>query len=154
MNQPDLFEQTIKQKFLESLHNGESLDCPVCGRFAKKYKAKVMSGSAANMISLFKKGGVDSFIHFTDFHVAGSGFDFWAARHIGLVVQNSNEDEDKKTSGCWKLTSKGEAFITKRLKIPKYVEIFNDAVIAVAQESVDIEHCLGNKFSYKQLMEG
>lgn len=139
------------EKFVEDLmDNDKGCHCPNCGRFAKVYRRKLNSTTAKQLISLYRSGGGEEFIHSKNFVVGTGVGDLTKAKYFGLLESAHNEDETKKTSGLWRLTDEGIDFVLGR----KFVLIYNDTVQGFSQEQVSIEQSLGSEFDYQQLMRG
>lgn len=138
-----------KNQLRENWLNG--IECPCCGQFVKLYRRKITSAAAAGLISLYKKGGADRFIHCNDFAYFHGG-DFGKLRYWNLIVQEVNMDTKKRTSGLWKMTDTGVRFVQNRLELPKYALVYNQIFYGFKGEKVRITDCLTNGFNYAELM--
>mgnify|MGYP003636084195 CR=1 FL=1 len=153
MNKPLL--DLEKDDFFNKLkHADKGLICPCCDRFAKIYSRKLTATTCRELICLYNTGGDFNYIHASKLVFEGLACcDIGKAKYFGLVVLGDNENPEKKTSGCWKLTSAGIRFVKGFLSIPKYVHIYNDKVLSFDDsEELYIQDCLGNKFNYQELM--
>lgn len=139
----------------------EGARCPCCTQMAKVYKRKIYGKMAAALIKFYHatKPNFD-FVHY---NALGSGLvrstvsgDFAKMVYWGLIEEKPNsdpKDEDKRTSGFWRITQDGVAFVTAGLLVPKYAFIFDSRLMKFDKtEMVSIQDCLGEKFSYEELM--
>ncbi|MEE9384336.1 MAG: hypothetical protein V3V08_13110 [Nannocystaceae bacterium] len=78
--------------------------------------------------------------------------DLGKLKHWGLVEQMPNINEDKKTSGYWRITSKGIAFARGQIMVPKYAMLYLDDVVEFSQERIYLADALPEWFSYRELM--
>lgn len=125
--------------------------CPCCKQFVKLYRRKTTSSAAKSLINLFHHP--DEWVHWRDFVDASATGDFARLRYIGLVEKMTEpEPEDKSSTGFWKITPNGRAFVKGHYKISKYMHVYNDHVYKYSGPLVDIMDCLGEKFSYSELM--
>lgn len=143
-------------EFMEKLKQGWEGNCPTCGHYCKIYHRRIHTSMALQLIQLYKLGGENDFIHASKLIMKGvSGTaDFSKLIYWGLIKQRGDEpEEDKKSSGYWKLTDIGLEFVMSKLRVKKYAVVYNGRVIDAKGSLVSIEDCLENKFSYSELME-
>lgn len=152
----DLFDTFSGRKaaFNEALQRGEKLDCPCCGRYAQRYRRRVTAAIALALIKLFRAGGDKEFIFYKAFMEVGEGADFCVAKYFGLVEAKTNDDDEKRTSGFWRLTPHGVAFVENRTTIKEVAVVFDDKVLNFDGDEVSIEQALKKKFNYSALMSG
>jgi hypothetical protein len=155
-----LFEtiDTAKLQFRQALERGEHTDCPCCGRYAQIYRRKFHSSMAVQLIKLFAAGGSFKFVHASKLiinNMAGIG-DFTKAKYWGLIypMEKPEDHTTTKTSGFWRLTSHGEAFVRGLISIPREVVVFDDRVLAIGDEKTTIREALNDKFDYAELLHG
>lgn len=155
-----LFEtiDTAKMQFRQALERGEHTDCPCCGRYAQIYRRKFHSSMAVQLIKLFAAGGSFEFVHASKLiinNMAGIG-DFTKAKYWGLIypMEKPEDETSRKTSGYWRLSANGEAFVRGHIAIPREVVVFDDHVLAMGTETVTIRQALTDKFDYSQLLQG
>jgi len=143
--------EEIKEYLKENWLKGSS--CPACGQHVQLYKLKISGQAVRDLIRLYKlsEGQVNEYHHINDFgNLASRSFSKLA--HWGLIEDEPNEDEAKRTSGMWAMTEKGRRFVAKELEVPKYAYIYNSQCKTVSPETVGVEEALGHKFNYKELM--
>lgn len=132
----------------------KGVTCPCCKQSVKKYRRAIHSSMCLALINLYKisKGGKE-YHHISDF--VGNFGDFSKFRYWGLVEEKEKEDgEDKRTSGYWKITEKGIAFVLGEVKVKSHILIFNKKVYGFDGNDVTIQELLKKKFSYEELMNG
>lgn len=156
---PDLFgpEHTMAQVKKETMAQArdKGTSCPCCGQFVKVYKRTVNSTMARQLIKAYREHGYEWF-HTRDVVLAksaGAG-DFSKLEYWGLIFRKPHiqGEENKRTSGMWHVTNKGVAFIKGNHCIPQYAYIFNGKLLELDGPDTHIEHSLGKKFDYRELM--
>lgn len=126
--------------------------CSCCGRKVIISRLKIHSTLAAMLCRLYALG--EGFHHVNDFrpHNHTSGRDFSILKHWGLVVNKPADlSEDKKTSGMYAITDKGQLFVRSQSSVPKYLYVFNNTVQGESTDKVEITNALGSLFSWKEL---
>jgi len=132
--------------------------CPCCNQFAKVYRRKLNSGMALTLIIMYRKAR--EFQHIEDILAgedvpASFGGDFAKLRFWGLAeFSNEAYNGSSNKSGLWKITPEGIDFCTLDLSVQKYAKIYNNVLMKLDGEYVDVIECLGNKFNYHELMKG
>jgi len=140
--------------FMSDLRNGAKKACPCCGRYAQIYKRKLHAGMTMQLIKLYRIGGHERFIHVNEManFFSGTG-DMTKFKHWGCIISAENEpDSQTKTSGKWKITSKGVSFILGYIKLPECAYIYDDRLLSFSPQEIGVLDALGNKFSYMELM--
>jgi len=142
-------------EFMQKLMNGWKGDCPCCGRHSQVYRRTIHTDLAVQLIRMYRLGARGGeFIHASKLipeGQAGSG-DLGKARYFGIVEQMPHVPGKKKKSGYWSLTPDGSAFVRGEIMIDEYAMVFDDRVIKTGGRKVSIQQCLGNGFSYTELM--
>lgn len=145
-------------EFMSRIIDGEKFNCPCCERHSQLYKRKIHSDAAKKLVKLKTLGGDKDFVHTSLLLDRGntSVGDFSKAKHWGLIVEKPNGDNtSKKTSGFWKLTELGDAFVMNKVHIRQHAHVFNDELFGFSGENVNIIDCLSGKgFNYYELMRG
>ena len=152
--------QTIQQAkdFLaENFDEGE--DCPCCGQMVKRYKYNLFATSAMALIDLYKlekETGV-FFHHISKFAEARKGraraSHFAELRFWGLAHPMDKKTATENSSGMWRMTDLGRAFVERRTGVPKSVMVFNNKFQGLTGEIINIKQALGNKFDYEEVMK-
>jgi hypothetical protein len=69
-------------------------------------------------------------------------------------MEKAEDDSGRKTSGYWRLSPHGEAFVRGHIAIPRFVTVFDDHVLAMGDETVTIREALKDQFDYRELLHG
>lgn len=146
MSQLDMFTQ---DKIVPTL---EPQTCPCCDQLVKVYQRKVSGVAARDLIKFSRTSTEGEYRHISKIQLASGGGDFAKLQLWGLVIEETNSDTGKRTSGMWCITDKGRKFVEGSVLLPKYVLIYNGRFLGFDGEDVTIEECLGNKFNYSELM--
>jgi len=146
--------ETIKQAKEYLRENFEKgVECPCCGQHVKLYKRKLNSTMARCLIKMTRLQ--NGYNHVRDIvkGISDTGTnDFSKLKYWGLIEEMDNNNDNKKTSGYWKLTKKGYLFAKNEIKLPKYAKIYNTKLVGFSKEYTTILDSLGEKFSYLELM--
>jgi hypothetical protein len=125
--------------------------CPCCDQFAKIYRRPINVGMAISLIRMYRRGGLE-WQHIPTTIPARSREEGKLA-YWGLLKEATESREDGGRAGYWRVTVKGEAFIIKGLRVPKYAHIYDGRCLRLeADEIVSIRDCLGKKFDLEELM--
>jgi hypothetical protein len=125
--------------------------CPCCTLFAKVYRRQINAGMAMSLITMYRTFGLD-FGYIPD--LPAKSREEGKLVHWGLVVEAHEPRPDGGRAGWWRITEKGEAFIRRGLKVPKYVLIYDGRCLGYddPDELIDIEDALTEKFNLDDLM--
>lgn len=137
--------------------------CPLCRQFVMRYKRTITSPSAYGLILFywyFRRHDHDPWLHAQNYFAeckarAARGGDFSKLRHWGLIKPMRGERADgSKRVGFYAITDLGNAFVERRIKIPKSVFIYNGEALKGPEEAdlISIDDALGTKFDYNRLM--
>ena len=120
--------------------------CPCCTQFAKVYRRKLNSGMAKSLIRMYQAAGT-GWQNITETIPARSREE-GKLRYWGLVEQGEER-------GWWRVTPKGEQFVKNRIKVPRYVRIYDDRMLGYDDtEDTNIIDALSSPFDYDELMKG
>jgi len=138
----------------------EGVNCPCCGQLVKVYKRVIYSTTARDLIKLYlmhETNGWDKYYHIVEIldEKKSGGGDFAKFLHWKLVEEMPKDENNtqKRTSGFWKLTSAGKMFVENKLKVRKYVLLYNSKVLGFEGDKINIKECLGENFNYEELMK-
>ena len=130
--------------------------CPLCHQYAKLYKRKLNAGMAKFLLDFYKLGRHDKFHHIANllhFQTKTSGTDFYLLKFWGLIQDRPKDpDSDTKTSGYWQITDHGIAFVRCEVKLKSHVCLYGGRFFGFEGQDVTIDQCLGDRFSYSELM--
>jgi hypothetical protein len=138
----------------------KGVTCPCCGQFAKRYRRPLHSTIARSLIRLMRLTLTEPALpmhHISTFQqslTAGRDFCLVAYWELAEDIPVDRENGATRTSGFWRLTEKGRAFVRLEIVIPRYAYIFNAEGRGFDGDSVSIIDCLGKRFNYRELMEG
>jgi hypothetical protein len=129
----------------------KGVECPCCTQYVKLYPHRINSQIAFVLIQMANLD--EEWINiFSDLKSKTTMYSI--ARFWKLIEQRGNMPaKDTKTSGLWRLTPKGYAFVRSEIKIPKIAYIFNNHAYRFSADHIDIVQALGKKFSYSDLMK-
>jgi len=142
----------------------EGANCPCCGQLSKVYRRKLYGSMAASLLHFYKNFDTQTYTHkrdilaladktFPTLSTTLGGGDFAKLMFWGLLEQKPAE-ENNRGSGYWRVTEKGSDFVNGKVKIPSHVMIYNGDFLGLDGDDVSIQDCLGEKFSYTELMGG
>ena len=153
----DVLLSEAKAELRAQLNQGAH--CPCCTQFAKIYERRLNSGMAACLLILYriaKEMRTEEWIYvpaWVSSHPAlANSREYPKLRYWGLVEQRENEDPDKKDSGFWRLTESGRNFVRGELEISSHVRLYDGRSLGFSGKPVTLKDCLGNRFSYQELM--
>jgi hypothetical protein len=142
-----------KKLFKKEIAN-DGIECPCCGRWGKVYGYKLNATIARGLIWMHHNEDEFGWVNIQEgprWLLRSKSLS--TAKHWGLVERRTKDsDEDLRSSGVWRLTKKGVAFVKNRITIEDKVFVFDDAVLKVSKSYTTIDKCLGKKFSYDELM--
>lgn len=132
--------------------------CPCCNQLVKLYKFAINSSMSKNLLALdhFQQGEdyltIDELVSLTNDAMFKAG-NFPKLRWWGLIERPANDDPDKRSSGMWRITEKGRAFVKGRITVPKKALLYNQKCWGFEGDQVSIKDSLGEFFSYRDLMD-
>ena len=101
-------------------------------------------------IKMLRHGADRRYVHLPT--IAGDGCEGGKLRYWGLAVEESEEREDGGRSGWWMLTPLGVGFVKNLVRVPSHARVYDGRLLGLVGENVNIVDCLGEKFSYVELM--
>lgn len=159
-SRPRFEGHTIEQgkKFLRQNWKGAGVECPCCTQFVKLYQRRIYGMPARLLISLFFKDLInpDKFFHNDELTAGitlkGPG-DFSKLKLWKLIQKKPNDDTTKSSSGMWRITDLGRAYVQGKIKLPKYANVYNKRLYAFEGPELNIVDALGKNFDYQKLMK-
>ena len=142
--------EEAKDLIFNGLENG--VQCPCCGRLAKMYKRKLNREMAQWLIWLVQNSDPEKnegWLDIRKFDVRGG--DYGKLVHWQLVQQCPNHDKRKRTSGLWRPTPQGVAFVKGQIQVPSHLHVYNNDVVGWSENMVKIEEALGETFNYAEI---
>jgi hypothetical protein len=142
----------------ESRERARAARCPECGRPTNTYHRKISSSMGWKLVRLHRLGLArpGGFFHVSEFDVLGGRGESGTLSLWGLVEERANEDLKKKTSGFWRLTPFGEAFVRLEKQVPKYAIVrYRSELVGFAGVAVGLREVLGKGggFDYRELLQ-
>ncbi len=132
----------------------EGLRCPCCEQMAKVYRRKINSSMAGDLIAMYRAFGTE-WGYLPDLRKRASlkgNREESKLRYWGLVEERNERREDGGHAGWWRVTAKGEQFIRRQAKLPKYAHIYDGNRVAYSGPDTGIVEALGSPFRYDELM--
>lgn len=133
-------------------HAENGVDCPVCTQRVQVYKRKLNSGMARSLIQMYKVAGTD-WVHVPT-QIGARSREEGKLAYWGLVEESLMPRDDGGRAGWWRVTSKGELFVLKRLRVPSHARVYNGRALGLMGNPTSITDALGAKFNYSDLMAG
>lgn len=127
----------------------EGTRCPCCTQMAKVYKRTITTPMAVVLIKAYRQFGRQWF-NLPRFSQKGG--DDAKLRYWLLIEELPNENPETRTSGWWRITEHGEAFVKGELAVPRYAHVFDGRCLRMSGDRIDIKQALKNKFDYSELM--
>ncbi len=145
-----------KADTLEAAKTKAGCDCPVCGQYVKVYKRTINATMARQLITAWHKHGTSQWFHTRDVVLvdsSGAG-DFSKLEYWGLIKRQMHTpgEDEKKSSGMWKITDEGYGFIKGRHSVPEFAIVYNNTLLEMAGNDLDIVRALGKRFNYNEIM--
>jgi hypothetical protein len=145
----------VRERFFWVVNAGKQVVCPCCDGLAQRYKRSIGSTMAALLIRTYwatKDGG--DWVHIQS-RTDAKGGDYAKLRYWGLVEARGDRQEDGNSSGYWRITDLGISFVEKRVKVYKYIYLYQGVYRGYdpnPRAVVSIDQVLGKRFSYEDLM--
>lgn len=137
-------------------HLDEGTTCPCCDRFAKRYRRTLNRTMVASVRWVAERSGdAREWVRFSDDapRVLVKTNQVGTTALWGLVERRPPEDGAKRTSGVYRITPLGLAFIRGQEPVPEAAYVYNQAADGFAEERVYVWDVL-NDFDYAELMRG
>lgn len=155
-DEPQTVTQKLSEEFFHDARDGTH--CPVCKRFGKIYRKGFDAGMAFGLICMYKEDLLNPGqpIHVRDVYrrrQTYAGGNFAQMFHWDMIEPVVNFDTTKKESGLWILKERGVQFALRKIRVPKYILIYNSNNMGYdGDETVDIVEALRNNFNYEETM--
>lgn len=135
--------EEARQWLRERVRDGAK--CPCCTQFAKVYRRKLNSGMAYSLIRMYRTNGVG----YVDIqaNVHSKSGDTAKLRYWGLIEAHPEK------RGLWRVTNLGEMFVRGLTTVLSHAELYDDRLLRLDGDAIDIRQALGNKFDYYELMD-
>ncbi len=127
--------------------------CPCCDRWAKIHRRRIPASAVRVLVQLFTYSQThgDGFHHYTDFKKSKVGWEFVLFRYFGLIERQEKAPDHKKTSGMYRMTDMGRAFVRGDTTIPRRVHLFDTQMVGHSPRRQYITD-IWPDFNYRELM--
>lgn len=137
----------------------DGIVCAACTQLVNLYPRPIHSTMVYLLVRLFLLDRArPDFYHVKDIydHRAGNGSNDFAKFKMWEMIEQKPKVKGQKgrTSGFWRITEKGKAFVRGEITIPLHALVFNKKCYGFSGQTVSIQEALGIKFDYDQLMKG
>lgn len=157
MDKPELTDSIQDLKDYLHEHWEEGVRCGGCDQLVKLYKRTIYGIMVYSLIQLYKlpRGEYHHIGKLVKAGVAGGG-DFAKLVYWGLVEEEPKdpENKEKRTSGMWKITPTGVAFVENRQTVPRYARVYDSRFLGLIGDQIGVKDVIGKKFNYEDLMGG
>jgi hypothetical protein len=166
----DVFKETIaagKAWLRKWAKTPEGAICPCCKRKVKIYP-RIITSTMSFCLIIFARchetvGDKDGFVHNPSLWLkvglkaevaATLRGDFAKLRYWGLIEEKPpNPEDDKPSSGYFRITKLGLDFVHRRCSVPHQVYVYNKVKLGEDASKRDtVDDCLRQRFSYHRLM--
>ena len=139
----------------------DGVECPCCDQYCKLYKRGIHTSMARFLIWLYRTGLGEPdrrFFHIGEWPTSEDRFlsagDAAKLRYWELIAEKPKDPNDttRRTSGYWRITERGIAFVCGELRVPAHVFLFDGRVQGWDEETITIRDALGKNFNYAKLM--
>jgi len=148
-----LYDDTVKPEGKGKSPYPIEEECRFCGNISRTYRRKFPKGGLKSLVSLYRKP--NDYHHVKRLYGYDGGGDFAKLRWWGLIEQKPKLDDsrDTKTTGMWRITPTGVAFVNGKYCVYEYVIVENNHVRGFGGDELTIdEACDRGNFSYSELM--
>jgi hypothetical protein len=155
---PETLEEA-REYVADGMMEPNGIACPCCEQRAKLYKRPLNGSMAAMLIVLSHINNGNGWTYIEEWREKSGiklngGGDYGKLAYWNLVESMPvAPEQDKGSSGQWKMTKKGFEFSAGSIKVPSHALIYNNKVMGFSDKLVGINECLGKKFSYMEVME-
>lgn len=132
--------------------------CPCCNQLVQSYKRMLRPSMVRWMFGLYDiAGNPGTYVHSSrvnDSLQYRSGGEFSLLRWWGLIDQKQSDDKTKKSTGYWRLTSKGYRFLFLGHTVRESILLYNNRLYAFQGDLVSARNVLesGRNFNYEHLI--
>jgi len=144
----------VRDRFFWQVNAGKQVVCPCCDGLAQRYKRSIGSTMAVLLIRTYHATNGGGWIHIQS-RTDARGGDYAKLRYWGLVEPRGDQQDDGNSSGFWRITDLGIAFVERRVKVFRYIYLYQGVYRGYDPDPravVSIDQSLGKKFRYDDLM--
>lgn len=134
--------------------------CPCCGQHAKMYRRPLNATMARGLVWLVceaprDEGGWVQVRQDGPKWLLQAGGEFAKLAHWGLIEEQPKDPDCRakgRTSGVWRPTSLGRAFVLAGALVPRKVWLYDNAVQGFSAELVSVQEALGEDFDLGEVL--
>jgi len=132
----------------------EGATCPCCRQYARVYRRKIHATMARTLCRVYRAAPSGEWVHLPS--LAGYQVnDFPKLRYWGLVEEEIElRRDDGGRAGYWRITPQGWQWVLIWTTVPKYARIYDGRCLGLEGDPVTVLDALGDRFDYRELMEG
>ena len=131
------------------------IKCPCCDQMARLYKRQINGAMGVLLIWLARNQAPGEWTSIDDFPMLQNrrgGGDFAKLVYWKLLEElPPDEDTRARTSGKWRITSRGRTFARGGFRLPRYALVYNGGCLGFEGEPRGIRECLGMRFDFNGL---
>ena len=155
------------EPFMRRVLAGERLHCPVCERKAIRQKRGLNNGMASVLIAFNKtERDAEGYSHIRDvrewrpdkiaerkLQITDHVRDWVKLQLWGLLEKRPpGRTKDENSTGMWRITAAGHAFLQQELTVPKYAHDYDNECKELSGPMFGLRDALGTKFSYWEIV--
>ena len=153
MTAPPVTLAEARQRLGDALEEGTR--CPCCDQHAQVYRRSIHSGMARALVAMYRAHGTAWQDKTATLRGLGSASRDESLLRYWLLLEEATEPRpDGGRAGWWRVTSIGEAFVTRGLRVQKYARVYDGRCLGLDGEPVSIVQCLGKRFNLAALLAG
>lgn len=145
----------VRDRFFWQVNAGKQVVCPCCDGLAQRYKRSIGSTMARLLIATYWAARRDEpWVHVQS-KTDAKGGDYAKLRYWGLVEPRGDQRDDGGSSGYWRITDLGVAWVERRVRVFKYIYLYQGIYRGYDPDPravISIEQALGKRFRYDVLM--
>jgi hypothetical protein len=152
----------VNNEFVPGTRVRDGDNCPCCGQLVKLYRRTLPNATARVMIAVWFLNEGRDYLYMPELldqvglTRTGQQGGYCTYGHYWKLMkqQPGIRDDGSNRVGWWKLTDLGRRFVLCQATVPKYAHIYNSRCFGFSGPDWTIQHALGTKFNYSQLMAG
>ena len=128
--------------------------CPCCGRWGKIAPQGMTEARALALLWIDRAPKDDGWVNVQKLAPKWilRAKNYSLMKHWGLIESAINVAPNRRGSGKWRVTPKGQLFISESINVPSKVYLYNDEIQGWSTDRVYLRDCFGRRFSYDEVM--
>lgn len=107
--------------------------CPLCSRELKVRQYQISMTQLKALADLYAELELEWGYPSKEFHARNTHGDYAKLRHWGLLERGGRNNTDGR---MWRVTDKGFLFLSNRIRLPRFVKIYEGKVISTSSDEV------------------